>query len=62
MQSLILRALYARTIIPRTDQKFQGIVIRGDRFSWNFGPPDQIFAGQNFRDSTSEDETKFWYT
>ena len=41
-----------RTIIPDADQIFQGIAVRGDHFSWNFGPPDQNF--QNFRDSSSE--------
>ena len=28
---------------PSTDQIFLNILVRGDQFSWNFGPPDQNF-------------------
>ena len=32
-----------RTIIPRSDRNFRGENGPADQFSWNFGPPDQIF-------------------
>lgn len=44
--TLILKC--GRTIIPRPDQNIQEIVVRGDYYSKNFGPPDHYFTGPKF--------------